>query len=58
MPPVVSDIVGYNLVNDKIIYIWDVQRRGRAIKVKKETKKQLGIEAAPASRASGSLKIS
>ena len=57
MPPVMSDIAGYNLVKDKIIYVWDVQRRGRAIKAEKERKKLLGIEAALASRASSSLKI-
>ena len=30
---------GYNLVKDKVIYVWDVQRRGLAIKAKKERKK-------------------
>ena len=52
-----SDIAGYNLVKDKIIYIWDVQRRWQAIKAEKESKKQLVIEAALASRASSILKI-
>ena len=54
-----SVIAGYNLanLNDKIIYVWDVQRRGRALKAEKEKKKRLVIEAALASRASCSLKI-
>ena len=52
-----SDIAGYNLVKDKIIYVWDVQRRRRAIKAEKERKKLLRIEAALATRASSSLKI-
>ena len=58
-PPVVSNIAGYNLAQDKIIYGWDVQRlrRGRAIKAEKEKKKQLAMEAGLASRASSSLKI-
>ena len=56
-PPVVSDIAGYNLVKDMIIYVRDVQRRRRAIKAEKERKKRLAIEAAPASRAGSSLKI-
>ena len=47
-PPVVSNIAGYNLAQDKIIYVWDVQRlrRGRAINAEKERKKRLAIEAA------------
>ena len=52
-----SYIAGYNLAKDKIIYVWDNQRRGRAIKAEKERKKLLGIEAALALRASSSLKI-
>ena len=51
MQPVVSDIAGYNLVKDKIIYVWDFQRSGRAIKAEKERKKRLAIEFALASRA-------
>ena len=59
LPPVVSNIAGYNLAQDKIIYGWDVQRlrRGLAIKAEKEKKKQLAMEAGLASRASSSLKI-
>ena len=47
-PPFVSNIAGYNLAQDKIIYVWDVQRlrRGRAINAEKERKKRLAIEAA------------
>ena len=56
-PPVVSDIAGYNLVKDKITYVWDVQRHGQAIKAEKERKKRLAIEAGLASLASSSLKI-
>ena len=43
LQPVVSNIAGYNLAQDKIIYGWDVQklRRGLAIKAEKERKKQL-----------------
>ena len=52
-----SYIAGHNLVKDKIIYVWDVQRRGLAIKAEKERKKQLVIEAAFALLASSSLKI-
>ena len=62
--PVVSNIAGYNLVQDKIIYVWDGQRlrRWRATKAEKERKKLLAIEAALASNvsrssASSSLKI-
>ena len=51
-----SNIAGYNLVQDKIIYFWDVQRREQAIKAEKERKKQLVKEAALASRASSILK--
>ena len=43
-----SDIAGYTLVKDKIIYFWDVQRLWLAIKADIERKKLLGIEAAPA----------
>ena len=56
-PPIVSDIAGYDLIKDKIIYVWDVQRRWRATKAEKERKKQLAIEAALACSASSSLKI-
>ena len=52
-----SNIDGYNLAQDKIIYIWDVQRRERAIKAEKERKKQLTKEAALPSRAHRSLKL-
>ena len=45
-PPNVSNIAGYNLAQDKIIYVWDVQRRERAIKAEKERKKMLAKEAA------------
>ena len=31
LQPVVSNVAGYNLAQDKIIYIWDVQRRKWAI---------------------------
>ena len=62
--PVVSNIAGYNLVQDKIIYVWDGQRlrSWRATKAEKERKKLLAIEAALASNvsrssASSSLKI-
>ena len=58
-PPVVSNIPGYNLAQEKVIYGWDVQRlrRGRAIKAEKEKKKQLAMEAGLASRAHSSLKL-
>ena len=52
-----SNIAGYNLAQDKIIYVWDVQRRERAIKAEKERKKQLTKEAALPSRAHSSLKL-
>ena len=52
-----SNIAGYNLAQDKIIYVWDVQRRERAIKAEKERKKQLTKEAALPSRAHRSLKL-
>ena len=52
-----SNIAGYNLAQDKIMYIWDVQRRGQAIKAENERKKRLEIEAALASRVSRSKKI-
>ena len=59
--PVVSNIAGYNLAQDKIIFGWDVQRLRcrRAIKAEKERnlKKQLAMEAGLASRAGSSLKI-
>ena len=59
LPPVVSNIAGYNLAQDKIIYVWDVPRlrRGQTIKAEKERKKWLAIEAAFALQASSSLKI-
>ena len=58
-PPVVSNIPGYNLAQEKVRFGWDVerQRRGRAIKAEKEKKKQLAMDAGLASRASSSLKI-
>ena len=52
-----SNIAGYNLAQDKIIYVWDVQRRERAIKDEKERKKQLTKEAALPSCAHCSLKL-
>ena len=52
-----SNIAGYNLAQDKIIYVWDVQRREHAIKAEKERKKQLTKEAALPSRAHSSLKL-
>ena len=33
-----SNITGYDLAKDKIIYLWGVQRRKRAIEVEKERK--------------------
>ena len=45
-PPVVPNIACYNLAQDKIIYICDVQRRWLAIKAKQERKKRLAIVAA------------
>ena len=61
-PPVVSNIPGYNLAQEKVLYGWDVQRlrRGRAIKAEKEKKKRLAMDAGLsglALRASSSLKI-
>ena len=56
-PPIVSDIADYNLAQDKIIYVWYVQIRGRAIKAEKERKKLQAIEAALTSHASSILKI-
>ena len=41
-----ANIARYNLAQDKIIYVWEVQRRRRAIKDEKERKKRLAIEAA------------
>ena len=46
-----SNIAGYNLAQDKIIYLWDVQRREQTIEAEKVRKKQLAKEAALASRA-------
>ena len=45
------------LFAEQNVYVWDVQRRGRAIKAEKERKKRLAIEAALASRANSSLTI-
>ena len=50
-----SNIAGYNLAQDKIIYVWDVQKRERAIKAEKERKNQLAKEAALATCASSNL---
>ena len=52
-----STIAGYNLAQDKIIYVWDVQRRECAVNAEQERKKQLTKEAALPSRAQHSLKI-
>ena len=52
-----SNIAGYNLAQDKIIYLWDVQRREQRIGAEKERKKQLAKEAALASRARRSLNM-
>ena len=57
-----SNIAGYNLAQEKVIYSWVVQtlqrlRRGRAIKAEKEKKKQLAMEAGLASHAHSSLKL-
>ena len=52
-----SKIAGYNLAQDKIIYLWDVQRREQRIGAEKERKKQLAKEAALASRARRSLNM-
>ena len=43
---VLSNFAGYHLVQDKIIYIWDVQRREHAVKAEKEKNKQQTKEAA------------
>ena len=52
-----SNIAGYNLVQDNIIYLWDVQRRKRTIEAENDRKKRLEKEAALASRSSRSLNI-
>ena len=54
-----SNIAGYNLAQEKVIYGWVVQRLrlGRAIKAEKEKKKQLAMEAGLASHAHSSLKL-
>ena len=52
-----SNIAGYNLAQDKIIYLWDVQRREQTIEAEKVRKKQLAKEAVLASRASNSLNL-
>ena len=52
-----SNIAGYNLAKDKIICVWDVQRREHAVKAEKERKKQLTKEAALPLRAHSSSKI-
>jgi len=52
-----SNIAGYKLAQDKIIYLWDVQRREQRIGAEKERKKQLAKEAALASRARRSLNM-
>ena len=52
-----SNISGYDLAQDKIIYLWDVQRRERASQVEKERKKQLAKEASAASRARRGLSL-
>ena len=52
-----SNIAGYDLAQDKIIYLWDVQRRKRTIEAEKEKKRQQVKEAALASNARRSLNI-
>ena len=41
-----SNIAGYKLAQNKIMYVWDVQRCERAITAEKERKNQLEKEAA------------
>ena len=41
-----SNIAGYDLARDKIIYLWDCQGRGPVIEAYKERKKKLAKEAA------------
>ena len=52
-----SNIAGYDLAQDKIIYLWDVQRRERANQVEKGRKKQLVQAAAAGARARRSLSL-
>ena len=52
-----SYIAGYDLTLDKIIYLWDIQRRKRVIETNKEKKKLLAKEAALESRKWSSVKI-
>ena len=40
-----TNIAGYYLAQDKIIYLWDVQRRKRTIDAEKEKKRQQVKEA-------------
>ena len=54
---VLSNIAGYYLAQDKIIYLWDVQRRTRTIEAEKEKKRQQVKEAALASNTRCSLNI-
>ena len=49
-----SNIAGYNLAQDNIIYLGDFQRRKRTIEAKEDGKNQLAKEAALALRASSS----
>ena len=51
------NIAGYNLAQDKIIYLWDIQRREQTIEAEKERKKQLEKEAALTSLASCCLNL-
>ena len=52
-----SNIAGLDLAQDKIIHLWDVQRRRRTIEAEKEKKRQQVKEAALASNARRSLNI-
>ena len=53
----IAHITGYNLAQDNIIYLWDIQRREQRIEAVKERKKQLAKEAVLASRARSSLNM-
>ena len=52
-----SNIAGYNLAQDNIIYFGDFRRRKRTIEAEKDRKNQLAKEAALAFRDSSSLNI-
>ena len=52
-----SNIADYDLAQDKIIYLWDVQRHKRTIEAEKEKKRQQVKEAEHASNARHSLNI-